>query len=154
VDAGRRNGLTGGEPVVTPGGLVGTVDRLEGSRARVRLLRNPNSPVGVRDIRSRVVGIVEWDPGRQRLIMKFVPTQADVAEGDTLVSSGLGGIFPPGLPVGLIEKVVNSDERLTQDVVVQPFARFDRLDEVLVLLSAGNGERETPSLDPGEGEEQ
>jgi rod shape-determining protein MreC len=137
IDAGRRRGVLGGEPVVTPGGLVGVVDRLEGSRARVRLLVNPDSPVGVRDTRSRVVGTVEWSPGRQRLEMKFVPVQADVAEGDTLVSSGLGGMYPPELPVGVIERVTTDEQRLTHEIVVRAFARFGRLDEVLVIQPRG-----------------
>ena len=144
IDAGRRAGVRGGEPVVTPGGLVGVVDRLEGSRARVRLLVNPDSPVGVRDTRSRVVGTVEWDPGRQRLMMKFVPVQADVAEGDTLVSSGLGGAFPPDLPVGLVERVVTEEERLTHEITVRAFARFGRLDEVLVVQARDGAAGELP----------
>ena len=134
ISLGRADGLAGGESVMTVDGLAGVVDAVGGSTARVRLLLNEDAPVSVRDTRSRVLGIVEWDPGRNHLVMGKVPLQADVATGDTLVSSGLGGVFAPALPVGEIVTVENPPGRLLKDIFVRPFSQFYRLEEVFVLL--------------------
>lgn len=134
ISAGSRRGFLGGEPVVTVRGLVGVIDQVEPWTSRVRLLRNEDTPVSVRDTRSRVLGILEWDPGSSRLQVTKIPLQADVAPGDTLISSGLGGVFPPGLRVGVAETVSQSPERLLKEVGLRPFAAFHRLEEVFVLI--------------------
>jgi rod shape-determining protein MreC len=110
------------------------VSEVGDGRSRVRLLRNEYTPVSVRDIRSRSLGVVDWDPGTGRLRVNQVPFPADIAVGDTLVSSGLGGVFPPELPVGVVTDVHEPPERLLKEVTVRSFGRFDRLEEVFVLL--------------------
>jgi rod shape-determining protein MreC len=135
ISLGSAQGLRGGEAVMTVEGLIGVVDEVSGERSRVRLLRNEYTPVSVRDVRSRSLGIVEWDPGAGRLRVGQVPFQADVAVGDTLVSSGLGGVFPPNLPVGTVAEVREPPERLLKEVFVRSFGAFDRLEEVFVLLA-------------------
>ncbi len=134
IGGGTGKGLTAGEAVMTVDGLVGVIDRTGSRRSRVRLLRNEDTPVSVRDTRSRLLGIVEWDPGEGRLQVTNVPLHADMAAGDTLISSGLGGVFPPGLPVGTVVRVAESPERLLKDVTLEPFADFFTLEEVFVIL--------------------
>ena len=107
---------------------------LESRRARLRLIRNEYTPVSVRVTRSRTLGIVEWDPGIGRLRVSQVPFQADIQEGDTLTSSGLGGVFPPDLPVGVVTRVSEPLERLLKEVVIEPFGEFHRLEEVFVIV--------------------
>ena len=136
IGAGSRDGIRGGEPVLTTDGLVGLVESAGGRRSRISLLRNLETPVGVRDTRSRVVGVLRWDPGEGVLRVDYVPKQADVAPGDTLVSSGLGGVFPPGLPVGEVSSVSDPPDRLLRDIAVRPFTSFFTLQEVFVLLPA------------------
>lgn len=134
LDRGSSSGLQEGLAVLTVDGLVGVVDHVWKGRSRVRLLRNEFTPVSVRNTRSRGLGIVEWDPGQGRLRVNQVPYQADIAPGDTLVSSGLGGVFPPDLPVGVVAAVKSPPERLLMDVDLRPFGAFRRLEEVFVLL--------------------
>jgi len=134
LNVGTRQGVRAGEAVVTVEGLVGVVEKTSATGSRIRLLRNENSPVSVRDTRSRVLGIVEWDPGEGKLHVSKVPLQSDVAVGDTLISSGLGGVFPPGLPVGTVAGVHDSQERLLKDILLDPFASFFRLEETFVLV--------------------
>jgi rod shape-determining protein MreC len=134
ISLGAGHGLRGGEAVMTVDGLVGVVSEVGDGRSRVRLLRNEYTPVSVRDIRSRSLGVVDWDPGTGRLRVNQVPFPADIAVGDTLVSSGLGGVFPPELPVGVVTDVHEPPERLLKEVTVRSFGRFDRLEEVFVLL--------------------
>lgn len=133
VDRGRLSGLTGGEPVISVDGLVGIVAEVFPSRARVRLVTNYDAPVAVRIVRNRVLGIVEWDPGSARLLMRNVPATEEVAESDSLISSGLGGIYPEGLFVGSVESVRPDPMGLVQEIVVRPGARFNRLEELFLL---------------------
>ncbi len=147
INVGSRQGVAPGEAVVSVEGLVGVVEKVSPRTSRIRLLRNENSPVSVRDTRSRVLGIVEWDPGEGRLRVSKAPLQSDVAVGDTLISSGLGGVFPPGLPVGTVAEVRDSPERLLKDIRLDPFASFFRLEETFVLIPQAGTE---PSFPPGE----
>ena len=134
ISIGTGSGLAPGEAVLTVDGLVGVVDKLWGGRSRVRLLRNEYTPVSVRNTRSRDLGVVEWDPGAGRLRVSQIPFQADVAVGDTLVSSGLGGIFPPDLPVGVVAAIKDPPEQLLKDVLLEPFGVFFQLEEIFVLV--------------------
>jgi len=152
IDIGTEDGLREAEAVLTVDGLAGVVDRSWKGRARVRLLRNEYTAVSVRDTRSRSLGIVEWDPGQGRLRVGQVPFQADMAVGDTLVSSGLGGVFPPDLPVGVVREVDATPERLLKDIELQPFAAFYRLEEVFVVIPLQGPVFREPQL-PEEGEE-
>src|SRR5262249_15012219 len=102
VDRGSSSGVVAGQAVVSIDGLVGSVAQVFAARSRVRVLTNYDAPVAVRIRRNRVLGVVEWDPGTARLLMRNVPATEEVAEGDTLISSGLGGVYPEGLFVGSV----------------------------------------------------
>jgi rod shape-determining protein MreC len=134
VDRGTVSGLAGGEAVVSIDGLVGHVAQLFPGRARVRLITNYEAPVSVRVQRNRVIGVLEWDPATAKLRMRNVPASEEVAQGDTLVSSGLGGVYPEGLYVGRVESVRPDPMGLVQEIVVRPGARFNRLDELFLLI--------------------
>jgi rod shape-determining protein MreC len=133
IDRGASAGLSGGESVVSVDGLVGHVAQVFPGRARVRMVTNYEAPVAVRIQESRVLGVVEWEPTTARLHMRNVPASEVVAEGDTLISSGLGGVYPEGLYVGRVEAVRLDPMGLVQDIVVRPGARFSRLEELFVL---------------------
>jgi len=121
------------------------VDQVQGGRSRVRLLLSETTAVSVRNVRSRALGIVDWDPGQGRLRVDQVPYHADFALGDTLVSSGLGGVFPPDLPVGVVASVSEPPERLLKDVALHPFVAFYQIEEVFVLTPVNS--RSGSSLD-------
>jgi rod shape-determining protein MreC len=139
IDAGHDARVQEGTAVLTVDGLVGVVDQVQRFRARVRLLQSEAIAVSVRDVRSRALGIVDWDPGQGRLRVDQVPYRADFAVGDTLVSSGLGGLFPPDLPVGTVAQVSEPPERLLKDVALSPFVPFNQLEEVFVLAPVHPG---------------
>ena len=138
VDRGRSAGLKGGEAVVSIDGLVGRVAEVYSARSKVLLVSNYEAPVAVRVQQSRVLGVVEWDPLSARLQMRNVPATEPVAEGDTLISSGMGGIYPEGLYVGRVESVRLDPMGLVQEIVVAPGARFNRLKELFLLLPLGS----------------
>lgn len=136
VDRGNRHGLVGGEAVMSVDGLVGSVAEVFPSRSRVRLLTHYESPVSVRVMRNRVLGIVEWDPVSGHHFLRNVPVSEDVAAGDTLISSGLGGVYPEGLYVGRVDRIGEQPMGLVQEVFVTAGARFNALEELFILRPA------------------
>jgi rod shape-determining protein MreC len=141
IDKGSNQGVTRDAAVISPNGVVGRVIRVGPNAAQVQLLLDQQSGVGARIERSRVTGVVSGQVSRQTatpdasagdLVMKFVPMLADVVEGDVVVSSGLEGLFPPGLVIGRVRTVVRGSG-LFKEVRVAASADFDRLEEVLVV---------------------
>ena len=141
VDKGSRDGVKKDMAVISPTGVVGRVIFVGPSAAQVQLLLDQQSGVGARIERSRVTGVVSGQVSSQSatpdadagdLVMKFVPALADVVEGDVVVTSGLEGMFPPGLVIGRVRSVVRGGG-LFKDVRVAASADFDRLEEVLVV---------------------
>ncbi len=144
IDKGSRDGVAKDMAVISSNGVVGRVIRVGPSAAQVQLLLDQQSGVGARIERSRVTGVVSGQVARQSatpdaiagdLVMKFVPMLADVVEGDIVVTSGLEGMFPPGLVIGRVRSVVRGSG-LFKEVRVAAAADFDRLEEVLVMRTA------------------
>jgi len=133
LDRGSKNGISMNDPVLTPSGLVGRVMEVGPASARVLLISDPRSAVGALVQRSRDIGVVQG-LGGGHLSMRYLCRSAEVQEGDLVVTSGLGGVFPRGLPVGTIVRVTKDESGLFQEAEVQPAADLDRLEEVLVLL--------------------
>jgi rod shape-determining protein MreC len=133
IDRGADQGIRRQMAVVTAEGLVGRVVDVTPLASRVQLITDPESAVGVLTQRGRVIGIAA---GSQEgaIQVKYLPLMADVAVGDRIITSGMGGIFPKGIPVG---KVVQSSRptngTLFQLIEAQPHADFSRLEEVIVL---------------------
>lgn len=137
VNQGSRAGVRLNAAVVTPYGVVGRVVAVGGQAARIQLLLDRDCHAGALIERSRVSGVVEGqvgyaDQGRAELLMKYVGALADVKVGDQVVTSGLDGIYPKGLPIGQVRSVA-APSGLFRDVVVSPTAAFDRMEEVLIL---------------------
>ncbi|MFH2054644.1 MAG: rod shape-determining protein MreC [bacterium] len=119
-------------PVVDERGLVGRTAAGTGRTVTVSLLVGPNCRVAARDKRSRSLGIVKWDAGRG-LYLDNVAPENEVAVGDTLISSGLGGVFPEGLMVGTVSSVASRPGSFFLHINVQPAVDFGSLDNVMVL---------------------
>jgi rod shape-determining protein MreC len=105
IDRGSADGVTAGAPVLAPGGVVGRVWTVAPHTAAVMLLANGESGVGVMDARSGALGVALGDSVPQRLTVDFFSPTAAVRAGDALVTSGLGGVFPRGLPVARVDAV-------------------------------------------------
>jgi rod shape-determining protein MreC len=133
IDRGADRGIQRHMTVVTTEGLVGRVVDVTPFTARVQLITDPESGVGALIQRSRVIGVAAGSQGGT-LQIKYLPLMADVAVGDRIITSGMGGIFPKGIPVG---KVVRSSRptngTLFQLIEAQPHADFSRLEDVMVL---------------------
>ncbi len=123
-----------GDPVVSEAGLVGRVLRCDADRSYVLLLTDQAASVGARCVRSGAIGIVRGNGGACQL--EYLDQNADVREGDLLITSGLGGVFPKGLQLGKVSTVRKDIRRPTQVAEVEPLATLDRLDQVFILIAS------------------
>jgi rod shape-determining protein MreC len=133
VDRGAQDGIRRNAPVVAAEGLVGRVLTVTPTTAQVLLVTDPRSAVGVLLQRSRDAGVVEGQ-GDGSLHLKYVARSHEIAQGEVLVTSGLGGVFPRGLPVGAVTRVIREQGGLYQEATVRPVANLSQLEEVLILV--------------------
>src|SRR5258708_34142029 len=126
IDGGSREGVVRGQAAMTGAGLVGRVTEVGDRAARVLLITDLNSrvPVAVDGSRERAV-LAGDNSDRPRLL--YLPARSTVKVGDRLVSSGNGGIFPPGLPVGEVAAIEDGIVR------VEPYAELSRLDYLRIV---------------------
>ena len=135
IDRGRGDGIRTGMPVVTEGNtLVGTVTRVEDGHSGVTLVTDVDSAVSSLILESRAQGVVAGGYNR-RLSMEFVNQDSAVNQGDTVVTSGLGGTYPPGLVIGRVTGVSGQRQEVFRSVTVEPLASLSRLETVLVMTS-------------------
>jgi rod shape-determining protein MreC len=137
MSRGSRDGVHVKSVVVSPTGLVGQVTDVAPTSASVLLLSHQAAAVGamVQRPESRAAGICKGDGGNL-LNLSYLTSDADVKPGDVIVSSGKGGtkgVFPKGVPIGTVTKVVPDASGATKFVTVKPAVNFDRLEEVYVL---------------------
>jgi hypothetical protein len=119
---------------------VGRVERSTGHEARVLTLLHHDCAVAVRVGRSRVDGVLQWEFGdRPTLSLLYVSAREDVKQGDWVMTSGLGGIFPEGVRVGTVTRVAVAESGLTKEVSVKPAVDFRSLEDVLVYMPGGSG---------------
>jgi len=134
VDGGSDQGIREDLPVVTWRGLVGRVVDVQPTSARVLLVTDANSSISgrVQNPESRATGLVR---GRNDdwLLMQYIGQQEQVQTGDVVITSGLGGIFPAGMPLGKIVQVRRRDQEMFQEALVEPAARLGHLERLYVV---------------------
>lgn len=149
VNRGRGDGIAQQTPVIVPDGLVGRVVQVHRGAAVIQLLNDPASTVGAVVQRTRTAGLVEGDAGGA-LRFKFMARDgATVAPGDLVVTSGLGTLFPKGLPVGRVVKIEDKGSALFHFAVLAPAVDFSRVEEV--LLVTGQTSQDVAGLFPSDG---
>ncbi|MBN4076126.1 rod shape-determining protein MreC [Gemmatimonas aurantiaca] len=132
VNKGSAQGLSPGLPVMNSKGLVGRIETVSARHALVQLLTDPGCRVAGRVSESREQGIIRYLPGHG-LILDNVPLDGQLKQGDLVISSGLGGVFPEGLPVGVVKSVVRTDDLLFASVSLQSTVNFNAIDELYAL---------------------
>jgi len=134
INRGARDGIARGMPVVTRQGLVGRIVEVSANASRVLLINDPSSYVSVRLQTSRAEGSVEGQlTGNLRMI--DIPLNADVREGDLVLTSGLGGNFPADIVIGQVTSTRQFEFELNQEAEVRSLINFDTLEFVLVVTS-------------------
>ncbi len=132
LDKGSADGVRKGMAVVTPLGVVGQVVSVTPRSAKVLLLTDPNSGIDVLVQRTRARGIVSGSL-ENGIVLKYVKRSEDIQEGDRLITSGIDGVFPKGLWVGTVIKVVKQHVGLFQFIEVLPAVQPARIEEVLIV---------------------
>jgi rod shape-determining protein MreC len=134
INVGSNEGVRSGMPVVTNQGLIGRVDAVIADAARVQLVTDPSSAVNVRlqnaDTDAILIGSVTGDLG-----LEMISQDIEVQEGDVVLTSGLGGDYPPDLLVGQLLNLRKRDYELFQEASVQSTVDFSRLEIVLVIMN-------------------
>jgi len=133
IDKGFGDGIARDMPVINAAGVLGRVALPAGNTATVQLIIDRSAAAAVRIDRTRTEGIALGN-GDGTLRLEYLSATAEIAEGDTVVTAGIDGIYPPGLDVGRIEKVERAGPAYRR-VVIRPFADFARLETVLVLVA-------------------
>ena len=149
VNRGRGDGISQQTPVIVPDGLVGRVVQVHRAAAVIQLLNDPASTVGAVVQRTRTAGLVEGDAGGTVRFKFMARDGASVAPGDLVVTSGLGTLFPKGLPVGRVVKIEDKGSALFHFAVLAPAVDFSRVEEV--LLVTGQTSQDVATLFPLEG---
>jgi rod shape-determining protein MreC len=133
IGKGASDGLRPDMAVIAPAGVVGRIIVPSARAAKVQLLIDRNAAAGALVERSRAQGVV-LGSGSDRLALEYVSGAADIVEGDTVLTSGIDGIYPKGFVIGVVEQVERSGGAV-RSVVVAPAVDFTRLEEVLVVLT-------------------
>ena len=134
VDKGTLSGVEVGQAVVDSAGVLGQVVETAQFTSRVLLITDPTHSVPVRVLRNDVLSIASGTG--DALALKDVAVTLDIVQGDELVSSGLGGRFPPNYPVGVVDSVLRDQTEPFADIVLRPKASVDRTQQVLVVIGA------------------
>ncbi len=132
INKGSINGVAKEMVAVTPLGLAGRIHRVFSERANVILITDVNSSVAVRLESSRVEGILEGN-GEDRCYLKYVSKDFEVEAGESVITSGLDGIFPEGLLVGYVTSVDREGGDIFQQIEVQTAQQLNKVEEVLIL---------------------
>jgi rod shape-determining protein MreC len=134
IDVGKRHGIDKGMPVVTERGLVGHIHTVGTNWSKVLLIIDPSSSVAAMVQSSRTQGIVSGHLG-QDLVMNYIPQNEQIAVGDVVLTSGMGGKYPKTLVIGQVTEVQRQDIETFQRAVVHPSVNFEQLETVLVITS-------------------
>lgn len=156
IDQGQINGIVVGSPVMDEAGVLGQVTRVQPYQSEVTLLTDRDQAIPVLSLRAGTRGVAYGDPVANHgggMELRFMPASADLAEGDLLTTSGLDGVYPPGLPVARVLHVERRTDSAFARIYCKPLAQMERARHVLVLkpvaeqIPGAQAEAETAAVD-------
>ena len=134
INKGSSSGFEVGMPVLGSGGVIGQITEVSATTSTVRLITDDESSISAMVQDSRAQGMLQGQADGT-LLLSYVSTDADVEEGDIIITSGIGGVFPKGLPLGTVTSVEKSDNAVYYTIVVQAISSVETDEEVLVVTS-------------------
>ena len=134
IDRGSAKGVPAGAPVINDAGVLGQVTRVYTLSSEVTLLADKDAAIPVLNTRSHQRGVAFGTGDGSSMELRFMAANADVQKGDLLTTSGLDGVYPPGLPVARVSAVERRGDSSFARVLLEPVARSDDARHVLVLL--------------------
>lgn len=136
INRGAHDSVYVNQPVINRDGLIGRISAVTTDFATVQLLTDPVNRVAVRVADSREMGIARYTA--HGMILDNFPIQGDIEPGRQILSSGLGGVYPAGLLVGVVSEVTRPAEAAFCDVSIEPAANFNSLEELFLLRPGGS----------------
>jgi len=133
INQGRRHGLTPAMAVVDQSGLIGQIDTVSQTTASVILITDPDHALPVRIARTGAITLAYGGGLDGDLSLPELPKNVDLVPNDVLESSGLGGVFPAGLPVGVITELIRPADQTFAKATAKPIGQHDRSRFVMVL---------------------
>lgn len=134
IDKGSTSGFAVGMPVCNAGGAIGQIIDVSATTSTVRLITDDQSSVSAMIQTSRAQGMLQGQADGS-LRLAYVPADADVAVGDIVITSGIGGVFPKGLPLGTVSSIDKSANATYYTIVVRAGSSAENNEEVLVVTS-------------------
>lgn len=135
LDRGIKHGVAPGQPVIDDTGVVGQVTRVFPFTSEVTLLTDKDQAIPVQVVRSGLRSVAYGQGHSGSLDLRFMPANADIKNGDVLVTSGIDGVYPAGLSVAKVVQVESKSSDAFARIVCQPLAGIDRNRQLLILLT-------------------
>jgi rod shape-determining protein MreC len=133
INRGSRDGVVSGAPVVDDAGVMGQITRVMPFESQVTLITDKEQAVPVQVVRNGIRSVAVGSSQRGALELRFMPAAADLQEGDLLVTSGLDGVYPPGLPVARITRIERRADTAFSKVICKPVAGVKAHRHLLVV---------------------
>lgn len=148
VDRGRKDDVLEGMIVLAPSGVVGQVIHTAEHYSKVLLANAPSSAIDAMIQKNRTRGILKG-AGEHGFVLEYVLKNADVEEGDDIVTAGIGGVFPAGIPLGRVAKIHKKRRGMFQEIEVQPSVDFQKLEFVFIDPTDRRKILDSANLSPG-----
>ena len=148
INKGSNDGVFRGQPILDADGAMGQVIHVGPISSTAMLITDSNHALPVQVLRNGVRSIAVGNPDQNALELPYLSNSADIEAGDLLVTSGLGGRFPAGFPVGRVFSVEKDMRQSYAKVIATPSARLDRVREVLLVFS--ESDKQTEAIPPPE----
>jgi rod shape-determining protein MreC len=136
VNKGTRFGVHPQQPVMDANGVVGQVFRSLPFTSDIMLITDPNHAIPVQVNRNGLLTIAVGSGQLNRLVLPFLPGNADIHPGDLLITSGLGGTFPQGYPVAVVDEFTSQSNKAFANITATPTAHLDRNRELMIVWSS------------------
>lgn len=138
INRGSDDGVAKGDAVLVPEGVVGQVVEVASDYSKIMLVLDRNSSVDALVQRSRARAILKGgNDGGCRL--EYALRKQDIQTGDAIITSGLDGVYPKGIGIGTVSRVTVKGSGVFQDIEVQPYVDFSKIEEVIIFLNSVSG---------------
>ncbi len=158
IDKGSQNGILAGEPVIDDVGVIGQVTRVYLLMSEVTLLSDKDQAIPLQVLRNGLRAVAYGGGESGTLDLRFMAANADIRNGDVLVTSGIDGTYPPGLPVATVARIERDAAYAFARITLAPTAGIDRYRQVLVLSNEAMpprpAEAEPPARKPAKAKRQ
>ena len=151
LDRGTLQGTQAGSPVMDENGIVGQITRALPFVSELTLITDRDHAIPVLNVRNGLRGVAYGDSeGSDKIELRYMATNADIQEGDLLTTSGVDGVFPPGLPVAKVVRIERRSESIFARILCQPIALTQGVRHVMVVQPLGGPlpERPEPEAEP------